>query len=290
MSELDLSLLRTLVAVHELGSFARAARRVGRSESAISLQLKRLEEQCGTPLLHRSGRRMVLSDAGSRVLGYARRLLALNDEALATFRQQDVEGTVRLGIPTDVAETWWPPVHSRVRAAHPGIAVETLVAAPPVLGERLWSGEIDLRVTYEPRGDLPVLWSDRRPMGWIGAPDFVPEPGGPVPLVVFDPPCTFRNAAIRTLEEAGFRWTVAYQSSTLSGLWAAIASGLGVTARTGTALPGSLRVLGPDSGLPELPSATTALESAPGRPLGPAATRLSALLIRSLEATTEGAV
>ena len=197
---------------------------------------------------------------------------------------------MRLGIPTDVAETWWPPVQARFRAAHPGVAVETVVAAPPLLGERLRRGEIDLRVSYAPRGDLPVLWSDTRPMAWIGAPDFLLEPGGAVPLVVFDPPCTFRNAAIRTLEESGFRWTVAFQSSTLSGLWAAIASGLGVTARTGSALPGGLRVLGPESGLPELPRSTTALESSPGRPLGPAAARLSELLIRSQQATTEGAV
>lgn len=290
MPELDLSLLRTLVAVHELGSFARAARRVGRSESAISLQLKRLEEQCGAPLLHRSGRRMVLSDAGTRALGYARRLLALNDEVLAAFAADTLEGTVRLGIPVDVAETWWPAVRARFAAAHPRLTVETLVGAPPLLGERLRRGALDLRVVYEMSGEFPVLWSDTRPMAWIGAPTFVHDPATPVPLVVFGPPCTFRTAATRALEDAGLRWTVAYQSPSLAGLWAAVASGLGVTVRTGSSIPGQLRLLGPDAGLPPLPGATTALEAAPGEALGPAAARLAELLTRSLEATTDGAI
>jgi DNA-binding transcriptional LysR family regulator len=108
--------------------------------------------------------------------------------------------------------------------------------------------------------------------------------------VVFDPPCTFRNAAIRSLEDAGLSWTVSYQSPTLAGLWAAVASGLGITARTGTAVPGQLRVLGPGMGLPPLPHSTTALEAGPGKVPGPAVERLSTLLIRSLQATTDGAL
>jgi DNA-binding transcriptional LysR family regulator len=290
MPELDLSLLRTLVAVHERGSFARAARQVGRSESAVSLQLKRLEEQCGGPLLHRSGRRMVLSDAGTRVLEYARRLLALNDEALATLRNVPLEATVRVGIPSDVAETWWAPVRERFGTAHPGLAVDTVVGAAPLLREKLSRGELDLRVVYEPRGDFPVLWSDTRPMSWIGPPDFVHPPAMPVPLVVFGPPCTFRSAAMRALDEAGLAWSIAYQSPTLAGLWAAVASGLGITVGTGSGIPGQLRMLGVEDGLPALPPTTTALESAPGRTLGPAATRLAELMVRSLEATTDGAI
>jgi len=285
MPELDLSLLRTLVAVHELGSFARAARQVGRSESAVSLQLKRLEEQCGGPLLFRSGRRMILTDTGARVLEYARRLLALNDEALTALRPEASEGTVRVGIPTDVAETWWPPVRARFRAAHPRFTVETLVGAAPLLGEKLRRGELDLRVAHQPRGDFPTLWSEVRPMAWVGPADFVREPAAPVPLVVFNPPCTFRDAALRALEDAGLSWTFAYESPTLAGLWAAVASGMGVTVRTASGIPSPLRALGPEVGLPALPATTTAVESAPGRQPGPAAMRLVELMVRSLEAT-----
>ncbi len=285
MPELDLSLLRTLVAVHELGSFARAARQVGRSESAVSLQLKRLEEQCGGPLLRRSGRRMVLSEAGTRVLEYARRLLALNDEALSALRPEAFEGTVRVGIPTDVAETWWPPVRARFKAAHPAFTVETLVGAAPLLGEKLRRGELDLHVAYQPRGDFPALWSETRSMAWVGPVDFVREAAAPVPLVVFNPPCTFRDAALRVLENAGLSWTIAYESPTLAGLWAAVASGLGVTVRTPSGIPAPLRMLGAEAGLPPLPTTTTALEAAPGRQPGPAAMRLVELMVRSLEAT-----
>jgi DNA-binding transcriptional LysR family regulator len=168
--------------------------------------------------------------------------------------------------------------------------VETVVGAAPDLAEKLGRGELDLRVAYEPQGRFPVLWSDTRPMAWIGPGDFARDPAAPLPLVLFDPPCTFRTAAIRALEDAGLAWTIAYQSPTLAGLWAAVASGLGVTVRTPSRIPGPLRVLEPEWGLPALPPVSTTLEAAPGKKLGPAPARLAELLVRSLEATSDGPI
>ena len=108
MQTLDLSVMRTLMAVVETGSFARAARRVGRSESAVSLQMKRLEEQLGEPVFLRTGKRMALTDAGTTLLGYAQRLLDLNDEALSATSGASLNGSVTLAVPHDVAETWLP--------------------------------------------------------------------------------------------------------------------------------------------------------------------------------------
>ena len=110
MPTLDLSVMRTLMAVVETGSFARAARRVGRSKSAVSLQMKRLEEQLGEPVFLRTGKRMALTQAGTTLLGYAQRLLDLNDEALSATSGASLNGSVTLAVPHDVAETWLPAV------------------------------------------------------------------------------------------------------------------------------------------------------------------------------------
>ena len=114
----DLDVLRTFVTGVELGSFAKAADRLGRSTSAASLHLRRLEDQAGRPLLRKQGRGLVPTDMGEMLLGYARRLLALNDEAMEAIREEAVVGAVRLGLPQDFAEGVLPPILARFTAAH----------------------------------------------------------------------------------------------------------------------------------------------------------------------------
>lgn len=283
MQTLDLSVMRTLMAVVETGSFARAARRVGRSESAVSLQMKRLEEQLGEAVFLRTGKRMALTEAGATLLGYAQRLLDLNDEALSATSGASLNGSVTLAVPHDVAETWLPAVVEGFSRSHPSVALRTVQGRSTAVLDRLAAGEIDLAVAFTAARPEDALWSGCLPMIWIGPRDFVSKRNSPVQLAVFDPPCAFRSAATATLDQAGIDWSVAYSSSSLSDLWAAVNIGLGVTVRTPAALPPSLAILGRDAGLPDLPPLFISLYGKNDPAEAPVVDRLRALLQESLE-------
>ncbi|WP_374656394.1 LysR substrate-binding domain-containing protein [Dongia sp.] len=252
LTNLDMDVLRSFVTGTELGSFAKAADRLGRSQSAISLQLKKLEEQVGEALLRKEGRGLALTAPGEILLSYARRMLELNDEAVAATRGVAVEGWVRLGLVQDFAESWLPVLLGRFARAHPQIRVDVRVERGVLLAEAVEKGELDLALCW---GDYA---SPRRrkigevPLRWIGAADFRLRPGEPVPLLAFKQPCTFRTRAIEALDDAGMAWRIAFNSPSLAGLYAAVEAGLGVTPRTAEGIPPRLRLLGDDSGLPPM--------------------------------------
>ena len=260
---LNMDVLRTFVTGLELGSFSKAAQRLGRSQSAISTQLRRLEEQAGKPLFKKSGRGLALTSAGESLLSYAKRILELNDEAIDGLKDAEVEGWVRLGIPQDFAEGWLTGVLGRFARSHPKVRVEVRAEQNVAIIERLVQGELDLALTWgaddkvraEPLVDLPMVW--------IGRPDWTgPKRLGsePLPLIAFEPPCVFRSAGIAALDQAGLGWRLSFTSPSLAGLWAATEAGLGVTLRTTIALPRSLTVLKPvSSGLPILPKVRLSL-------------------------------
>jgi DNA-binding transcriptional LysR family regulator len=254
---LNMNVLRTFVTGLELGSFSKAAQRLGRSQSAISTQLRRLEEQAGKPLFKKSGRGLALTSAGESLLSYSKRILELNDEAIDGLKDAEVEGWVRLGIPQDFAEGWLTGVLGQFARSHPKVRVEVRAEQNVAVIERLVQGELDLALTWgaddkvraEPLVDLP--------MAWIGRPDWAGLKrlgSDPLPLIAFEPPCVFRSAGIAALDQAGLGWRLSFTSPSLAGLWAATEAGLGVTLRTTIALPRSLTVLKPvSSGLPALP-------------------------------------
>lgn len=252
LTNLDMDVLRSFVTGTELGSFAKAADRLGRSQSAISLQLKKLEEQVGETLLKKEGRGLALTSPGEILLSYARRLLELNDEAIAATRGVAVEGWVRLGLVQDFAESWLPRLLGRFARAHPQIKVDVRVERGVHLAEAVEKGELDLALCW---GDYP---SPRRtrigevPLRWVGAADFELRAGEPVPLLAFKQPCTFRTRAIEALDAAGMPWRIAFNSPSLAGLYAAVEAGLGVTPRTAEGIPARLKVLDGTSGLPPM--------------------------------------
>jgi DNA-binding transcriptional LysR family regulator len=188
MQTLDLTLLRTLLAAVEGGSFVAAARRVGRSESAVSLQLKRLEEQIGEPVFVRAGKQMTLTAAGAKLVEYARRLLALNDEALSAVSDNAIDGTVTLGVPHDIAETWLPAVIAGFRRSHPSAILRVIEGRSAVLLSRLADHQLDLAVVFSERTPARALWSANLPMVWIGRNDFRLKKNEPLRLAAFDPP------------------------------------------------------------------------------------------------------
>ncbi|KVC70224.1 LysR family transcriptional regulator [Burkholderia ubonensis] len=271
----DIAALRSLVAGMDLGSFAKAADRVARSSSAVSAQIRKLEEQAGTPLFVKSGRGLALTDAGDAMLRYARRMIELNDEAAAAVRGVSLDGWVRIGLQEDFGEAILPGVLGRFARAHPKVRIEARVAHNAELLERLDANQLDLALVWgDPASAAFVARTGidseeiaRVPMRWIGAAGSgaagdsdAGEPSvrvgdEPLPLVVFDRPCRFFGAATAELDRAGVPWRVAFTTPSLAGLWAAAAAGLGLTVRSHYGLPASVRLLDTAPlGLPELPS------------------------------------
>jgi len=284
-TNLDMDVLRTFVTGFELGSFTRAAEQLGRSQSTVSTQLRRLEDQVGHPLVQKSGRGLALTSAGEMLLGYAKRILELNDEALARVRGVDVEGWVRLGLAQDF-EAWLPEVLSRFSSAHPKVRFEMQVERSQSLMEKTRKGDLDLALFWGGAGEGP---HEERvaelTTAWIGRPDWpdVRSFGAePLPLVAFVPPCGFRVAGVTALEDAGIPWRLVFTSPSLSGLWAAAAAGLGVTIRTTFGVPETLCALEPTlSGLPALPTMPLVLNRAERVP-SPAVARLRAILVETI--------
>ena len=281
---LDLDLLRTLSVLQETGTLARASRRVGRTLSAVSLQLKRLESQCGRPLFRKSGRRLELNPEGERVLAAGRRMLALNDQLLEALREDVAGATVRLGLPQDVAERWLPTALARFTRARPRVQLEVRVDRNVILKELVASGAVDLAVTFDPEPGRPDPEEAQAPVQWLAASGFRWSPGTPLPLVLFEPPCTFRRLALEALDRAALPWRVAFSSPSLSGLWAAVSAGLGVTVRTELGTPPRIRTLR-DRRLPALPSMAFRVEAAAEAAQGSVA-ELRATLVEVLHEAT----
>lgn len=249
---LDIDILRSFVTGTELGSFAKAADLLGRSPSAISLQLRKLEEQVGQSLLRKQGRGLALTEAGEVLLGYAQRILELNDEADIALRGlKALEGWVRIGVPQDFAETWLPGLLARFERAHPKVRIEARVERGSVLTTAVENGKLDFALTWRQSGNNGGEVVAARKLAWIGTESWRPDPQGVLPLVAFDTPCAFREAAITALDGAGIAWRQAFMSPGLAGIWAAVTAGLGVTLRTAAGKPAHLHILqSADTGLP----------------------------------------
>jgi DNA-binding transcriptional LysR family regulator len=280
---LDIDILRTLVTAQQLGGFNRAAQRVGRSQSAVSQQIRRLEEQLGKPIFRKAGRGLVPTEAGEVILAYARRILDLNDEAVAAARGIAVGGSVRFGLQTDLTENWLPKALARAKKAHPEIQVEVSADRYAVLIERLDRGQLDLALLFGPtrRGDGQRITS--LPMAWIGPrrQQLTLERGRLVPLALCSAPCYFREAAIDALNEAGVPWQIAFTSLSVHGVWAAVDAGLGITLRTATSVPRQLTIIKPRPCLPRLPKVDLFLHDG-GRELSKAVSRFKETLLDTL--------
>jgi DNA-binding transcriptional LysR family regulator len=297
----DLDVLRSFSTGIALGSYARAADRLGRSTSAVSAQLRKLEAQAGTVLLRKAGRGLELTDAGETLLAYAHRMLELNDEASAAMRGADLEGWVRLGLQEDFGETLLPAVLGRFARAHPKVRIEACVARSAELRERLELGRLDLALAWD-AGDHPLSPHAERvarlPLQWIGpaSPDALDAAwwkererrGGarksrePLPLVLLDAPCPLREIVTKALDRAGVPWRHAFTSASLAALWAASSAGLGLTVRTPFGLPSHVRAIDRTTvGLPALPQLSLALYRAQAKAEAPVS-RLATLLLEAV--------
>ena len=281
LPNLDMDVMRTLLATQQLGSLFRAAEKVGRSQSAVSQQIRKLEEQVGQPLFRRQGRGLVLTETGNLIVSYARRILDLNDEAVRAVRGSQVAGVVRFGLPGDFAETWLPAALGQFKKTHPAVRVEIAVERNGLLLERLDADELDLVLVmgYAARSDAEVIAT--LPMAWIG-PDQPFRATVPLDLALYNPPCFFRRTGVEALETANISWRLAYSTASLQSLWAGVSAGLGITLRTAAGLPSSLRRLDEKDGLPPLPKVDVCLHTA-HRELSPALTQLRRVVVENAQ-------
>jgi DNA-binding transcriptional LysR family regulator len=242
---LDLDALRSFVTGIESGSFAAAAERLARSTSAVSAQLKKLELQCHAELVFKQGRHLRLTGQGEILLSYARRLLALNDEAQRAIRGELLKGEIHIGMQEDFAESLMPGIMGKFSRSHPDLRMSVRVDRNLPLLNALADNGLDMALLWQSndpleKGELLTT----TPLQWIYHQDFALEAllkaGKPLPLILFENPCLMRSRAIECLDNAGIPWQINIVSHSLSGVWAAVQAGLGLTLRTHFGKPESL--------------------------------------------------
>jgi molybdate transport repressor ModE-like protein len=283
----DLDLLRTFVAIADNGGFSRAAERVGRTQSTVSLQIKKLEDGLGCRVFEREGGgrggEPRLTPEGEILLTYARQVLRLCDEVRSRVMEPDVEGTVRLGTPEDFATTHLSDVLARFARAHPRVALEVNCDFTVNLLDEFSKGCYDLvLLKREPQGPGGGVGVWRELLVWAASPRLVLNRDDPLPLVLAPVPDVYRKRALASLSTAKRSWRVVFTSPSLSGLQAAVRAGLGLTVLPKAMVPSGFVLLGPEHDLPPLPDAEIVLYRAPGT-LSRAAEILAEHIIHSLE-------
>ncbi|WP_395337445.1 LysR family transcriptional regulator [Novosphingobium sp. BL-8H] len=226
---LDPRLLRSFVAIVDTGHFTRAAELLGMTQSTISQQLGRLEEATGHPLIDRTARPVCPTAMGERLLGHARRILQLDEEARTLLRDPAGTASVSIGLPEDLATPAMAQRLAGFAAANSRIRLDVVTGLSRDLAARYRQGEFDLVVVKEDRPAADCRASYPEPLGWFAARDHAVEGRDPVPLVTFPPGGLYREAMFRALEAAGRRWYVAFSGSSLQSVLAATEAGMGLS-------------------------------------------------------------
>lgn len=256
MTDYDIGALRAVVAGIEQGSFARAALELGRSQSAISMQLKKLEQQAGAQLFFRKGRGLVPTEAGEAFIRYARQIIALNDEAARVVGAVVAPETVRLGLPQDFYDDVMPATLNAFSNRHPDIHVAVRAGNNHTLHEEIEAGRLDGAIAFFPRnsknkGELIC----ELPLRWLAHARYhKPDAALPMPLVMFNYPCLFRRLSLSSLDLVGRRWREVLTSPSLQAIWAALRSNFGVGVRIEHNVPSDIVSVDHWPELPGLPS------------------------------------
>ena len=282
MKHFDPDLLRTLVAFADAGSLARAAAIVGRTPSAVTTQMQRLEESVGVPLIEAAGRGRALTDAGERLVGHARRILAANNEAWLSITGAAADGRVAIGVTQDFADTDLPALLNLFARSHPRVRIDLRVGRSSELVEQLKEGRVDVLISMRQAATPDELAFIVEPMCWLMARDGLVGPSDEIPLAVLDPPCGFRDAALQALEKLGKPYRLAATSPSLSGLRAAVRAGIAVTARTARWMGPEIVEVPPHLRLPQLPKAEFSIRVRQGS--DEATLRLANVLAEGLKA------
>ena len=261
---LDIRMLRSLISVVDTGSITETARRLGRTQPAISLQIQRLEDISGKMLFHHEGRRMHLTPDGDMVLAYAKSILRLHDELLSRLSSPEVQGHVVLGVPDLYAAYMLPSVLSVFREAFPRIQVELRCALSTPTVDRLRRGEVDIALVTRMNDFTRGLVVHQEQLVWMVSDRSQAQFENPVPLALLPPGNIYREYAIEHVERAGRKWQITCVSESVSGLQAAVFAGTAVTVLGRCALVAGMRELTPADGFLPLPKVDLLLYKAPG--------------------------
>lgn len=274
----DVDLLRSFIAVAESGGFTKAAKVLNSTQSTISAQIQRLEEEVGQPLFVRSTRSVQLTSAGETLLGYARTILRLNEDARLCLSGERRAGRVRIGVGEDLTDRWLPKVLSRIARECPEVEIELEIGLGPNLLEMVQTRQLDLAIggVYDRRGAGHALWSE--PLVWAFSASV--EVPSELPLAFFPEPCPYREAALRALAGSPKRWRIVSLSSSVAGIRAAALAGLAVTPLPLQSVRPGLRVLGKAEKMPKLPEVQFVLK-ARETDTRPAVSALAALIERN---------
>jgi DNA-binding transcriptional LysR family regulator len=273
MRHVDPFALEMLITVADVGGFTAAADRLGRTQSAVSTRIADLEKDIGQKLLVRGARGVTLTAPGEKLVGHARRWLQQERLMLDDMIGLPAHGRVRLGMPDDYVDVFLRPIVARFAREHPGVEIEVRCDLSRQIEAQFNEGRFDLAVItrdhLKPQGEL--LRADN--MIWVAAKGHRPELENPLPLALFTEVCRLRPRVLGALDQARIPHRIAYVSSHTAGVVSAVESGFCVTVLMESTLPGNLRRIGPEAGLPVLPQAEIAM-LAPLRP-EPAAARLA---------------
>lgn len=255
----DIDQLRTFIAIAETGSFTKAAEVVHKTQSAVSVQMKRLEEHLGCTIFTRDGRTSHLTEDGEQLLDYARRIVKLNHEALAAFSGPDPKGLMRLGIPDDYAESYLPDVIARFARSYPAVRVSIVCEPSANLVERVEANELDLAIVtvHEGRYSSEVLCRER--LLWVTSSQHPTGHEDPLLLALGRSSNAWRQIALKCLDATGRSYRVIYTSSSAVAIGAVLCAGLGVSILPESGLRPWMRILTTDDGFPELPSCAIGL-------------------------------
>lgn len=252
-TNLPMDLLRTFITVADLGGYTRAGDVLGRTQPAISLQMRRLEDIVGVKLLSQERRNLVLTDDGARLAIYARQILCLNDEAVSRFHELEIAGTIRVGLPTDYAVAFLQGVLTEYVKQHPEVTLETYCDLSKPLLKGLAADDFDIVIAMTSERvsqHLSRAWVER-PI-WASSEDLDIRKDETVPIVAHPEGCEYRNRMVESLSSINRQWRIVYSSPGVNSLQTAVLSGLGVSALTKRTMMPGMRVLNPEDGFPPL--------------------------------------
>ncbi|MGE8297031.1 MAG: LysR family transcriptional regulator [Pseudomonas sp.] len=285
--DLQIDWLKCFVAVVDTGSLSSAAEEVYRSQSAVSMQIKKLEAAVGRQLLIRGPRHLQLTVDGQKLLGYARRMLDLHGEAKAAFHGEELTGRIRLGVPDDYAARYLTPVLKRFSPRHGGVEIELNCEQSTALIPRVESGDLDLALVSRDHARRGTFLF-HEPLVWVGSAQFELWRRDPLPIAVYEAASLARRNALNSIALQGRRYKVVYNSSSLAGQFAAVESGLAIAVLTRCSVPDHLQILGLEHGLGPLEPVEVGVYRSRASHNSKAVSSLRELLIRTLRSSGRG--